>query len=224
MLLAKGHIVYYGEASRAIEHFTSIGYPCPMHENPADFFIDLLTIDSTSPELTETSTERVERIIATSKINAGSMVARGDEEQARKRRLLVCRSTHIDCIWRAVADRRRLAGQAIDSTNQTAQANHQHRSRSVLVHASVLDLAANHTVHCAQPASHHLSLRTGSHRLGDGIALDANGQRPNHNQRSAVTAVLECCQCQLPGGVCMLEHLYVVADSQPTLQCTNRGC
>jgi hypothetical protein len=90
MLLAKGHIVYYGEAAKAMEHFEALGYPCPMHENPADFFIDLLTIDSTSPELTQSSTKRVERIIEASKTDAGSMVARGDEEEARKRRLLVC--------------------------------------------------------------------------------------------------------------------------------------
>ena len=34
----RGHIVYYGEASRALDHFESLGYPCPVHENPADFF------------------------------------------------------------------------------------------------------------------------------------------------------------------------------------------
>merc|ERR1719238_535147 len=36
---------YFGPAAGALSYFSKLGYVCPMHENPADYFIDLLTAD-----------------------------------------------------------------------------------------------------------------------------------------------------------------------------------
>eukprot|EP00698_Gefionella_okellyi_P019109 TRINITY_DN580_c0_g2_i1.p1 TRINITY_DN580_c0_g2~~TRINITY_DN580_c0_g2_i1.p1 ORF type:complete len:1354 (-),score=287.08 TRINITY_DN580_c0_g2_i1:518-4579(-) len=47
MLLAQGHVVYFGDAKSAVEYFASltpISFKCPRYANPADFFIDLITI------------------------------------------------------------------------------------------------------------------------------------------------------------------------------------
>jgi hypothetical protein len=46
-----------------------MGYPCPIHENPADFIIDTLTIDTTTDESYEESNQRVENIISTAQAN-----------------------------------------------------------------------------------------------------------------------------------------------------------
>jgi ATP-binding cassette subfamily G (WHITE) protein 2 len=52
MLLAKGKIVYFNESRLAIDYFSSIGsqYSCPSWNNPADFFMDMLNIDSIDNE------------------------------------------------------------------------------------------------------------------------------------------------------------------------------
>ena len=48
MLLAKGKIVYFNEAKLAVDYFSSLGdnYKCPEWNNPADFFMDMLSIES----------------------------------------------------------------------------------------------------------------------------------------------------------------------------------
>jgi ABC-type multidrug transport system ATPase subunit/ABC-type multidrug transport system permease subunit len=38
LLLADGRVVYHGTAADAVPYFTSLGHPCPMYTNPADFF------------------------------------------------------------------------------------------------------------------------------------------------------------------------------------------
>ncbi|KAJ2155977.1 hypothetical protein GGF46_005490 [Coemansia sp. RSA 552] len=50
ILLSQGRIVYFGPTSSSIDYFSSIGYQCPMHENPADYFIDLMTLDYRTEE------------------------------------------------------------------------------------------------------------------------------------------------------------------------------
>lgn len=38
LLLADGRVVYHGPAADAVPYFASLGHPCPMYTNPADFF------------------------------------------------------------------------------------------------------------------------------------------------------------------------------------------
>ena len=48
MLLAKGKIVYFNQAKLAVDYFSGLGdfYKCPDWNNPADFFMDFLNIES----------------------------------------------------------------------------------------------------------------------------------------------------------------------------------
>eukprot|EP01094_Clydonella_sp_ATCC50884_P027291 TRINITY_DN7793_c0_g1_i1.p1 TRINITY_DN7793_c0_g1~~TRINITY_DN7793_c0_g1_i1.p1 ORF type:complete len:624 (+),score=138.80 TRINITY_DN7793_c0_g1_i1:259-2130(+) len=60
MVMAKGHVVYFGDANKAVEYYESKGYPCPVHENPPDFFVDLTTFD---PLRKEESWQRTDELI-----------------------------------------------------------------------------------------------------------------------------------------------------------------
>ncbi|XP_013887337.1 ATP-binding cassette sub-family G member 2 [Austrofundulus limnaeus] len=48
-LLVNGKMVYHGPAPNALDYFANIGYPCEPHNNPADFFLDVLNGDFTEP-------------------------------------------------------------------------------------------------------------------------------------------------------------------------------
>lgn len=50
-LLVNGKQVYHGPAQRALEYFSDIGYTCEDHNNPADFFLDVINGDSTAVAL-----------------------------------------------------------------------------------------------------------------------------------------------------------------------------
>lgn len=43
ILLKAGKIVYQGLSEKALHYFEGLGYPCPPHENPADYFLDCIT-------------------------------------------------------------------------------------------------------------------------------------------------------------------------------------
>ncbi|KAJ1954112.1 hypothetical protein EC988_002607, partial [Linderina pennispora] len=59
ILLSQGRIVYFGPVSESIQYFAKIGHQCPMHENPADYFVDLMTLDYRSDTTLAQSKERV---------------------------------------------------------------------------------------------------------------------------------------------------------------------
>uniref|UniRef100_A0A3Q1GVL8 ATP-binding cassette, sub-family G (WHITE), member 2a n=1 Tax=Acanthochromis polyacanthus TaxID=80966 RepID=A0A3Q1GVL8_9TELE len=50
-LLVNGKQVYHGPAQSALEYFSDIGYTCEPHNNPADFFLDVINGDSTAVAL-----------------------------------------------------------------------------------------------------------------------------------------------------------------------------
>ncbi|XP_043954213.1 broad substrate specificity ATP-binding cassette transporter ABCG2-like [Gambusia affinis] len=50
-LLVNGKQVYHGPAQKALEYFSEIGYHCEAHNNPADFFLDVINGDSTAVTL-----------------------------------------------------------------------------------------------------------------------------------------------------------------------------
>ncbi|XP_069349931.1 ATP-binding cassette sub-family G member 8 isoform X1 [Eulemur rufifrons] len=50
LLMTSGTTVYLGAAQHMVEYFTAIGHPCPRYSNPADFYVDLTSIDRRSRE------------------------------------------------------------------------------------------------------------------------------------------------------------------------------
>ncbi|KAI8867071.1 P-loop containing nucleoside triphosphate hydrolase protein [Ramicandelaber brevisporus] len=62
MLLADGEVVHYGTLRETLSFFATAGYPCPDLENPADHFIDMLTVDHTSDETRMVGRDRVSTI------------------------------------------------------------------------------------------------------------------------------------------------------------------
>ncbi|XP_044147217.1 ATP-binding cassette sub-family G member 8 [Bufo gargarizans] len=55
LLLSSGSTIYSGTAKDMVQYFSSIGYPCPRYSNPADFYVDLTSVNyRTKEEETET--------------------------------------------------------------------------------------------------------------------------------------------------------------------------
>ncbi|KAM4052331.1 broad substrate specificity ATP-binding cassette transporter ABCG2 isoform 1-T1 [Anomaloglossus baeobatrachus] len=50
-LLAGGKMLYHGPSNYALDYFTQLGYNCEEHNNPADFFLDVINGDSTAVAL-----------------------------------------------------------------------------------------------------------------------------------------------------------------------------
>ena len=42
--MADGHIMYQGLAKDSVHHFAKIGFVCPIHSNPADYFMRVLSV------------------------------------------------------------------------------------------------------------------------------------------------------------------------------------
>nr|XP_020144180.1 ATP-binding cassette sub-family G member 8 isoform X2 [Microcebus murinus] len=64
LLMTSGTTIYLGAAQHMVEYFTAIGYPCPRYSNPADFYVDLTSIDRRSKEQ-EVATREKARSLAT---------------------------------------------------------------------------------------------------------------------------------------------------------------
>ncbi|KAI1459670.1 P-loop containing nucleoside triphosphate hydrolase protein [Annulohypoxylon moriforme] len=64
LLLARGGSpAYAGAAKDMLPYFNSLGYQCPQHTNPADFALDLITIDLQEARREAESREKVRRLI-----------------------------------------------------------------------------------------------------------------------------------------------------------------
>ncbi|KAM9317185.1 ATP-binding cassette sub-family G member 8 [Gastrophryne carolinensis] len=50
LLLSSGSTIYSGTAKDMVQYFSTIGYPCPRYSNPADFYVDLTSIDQRTKE------------------------------------------------------------------------------------------------------------------------------------------------------------------------------
>ena len=63
MLLADGRIIYMNDANRAVDFFARQGYRCPTQNNPADYFMIMMSIEAydydaeDEEELTKRKTE-----------------------------------------------------------------------------------------------------------------------------------------------------------------------
>jgi ABC-type multidrug transport system ATPase subunit len=63
LLLARGgYTAYSGPAARMLSYFSSLGYECPRDVNPADFALDLVTVDLQEATREEESRVRVQNL------------------------------------------------------------------------------------------------------------------------------------------------------------------
>uniref|UniRef100_A0A7S0ZHE1 Probable ATP-dependent transporter ycf16 n=1 Tax=Timspurckia oligopyrenoides TaxID=708627 RepID=A0A7S0ZHE1_9RHOD len=66
-LLSLGQVVYYGPAAGAVTYFSALQFDCPTQFNPADYFIDLISVDPRNPEAEGKSRKRIEYFAETLK-------------------------------------------------------------------------------------------------------------------------------------------------------------
>lgn len=64
VLLSSGTTVYCGSARHMVPYFTGLGHPCPRYCNPADFYVDLISIDRHSKEKEAECLERARGLAA----------------------------------------------------------------------------------------------------------------------------------------------------------------
>ncbi|KAM5316041.1 ATP-binding cassette sub-family G member 8 isoform 2-T2 [Glossophaga mutica] len=64
LLMASGITIYLGAAQHMVQYFTAVGYPCPRYSNPADFYVDLTSIDRQSREQEVATTEKAQSLAA----------------------------------------------------------------------------------------------------------------------------------------------------------------
>ena len=62
LLLSEGNTMYYGPAKDAVHFFSDAKFKCPMNFNPADFFLDVVSMDFRSKEAEDSSRERIQLI------------------------------------------------------------------------------------------------------------------------------------------------------------------
>ncbi|KAJ5240156.1 ABC-2 type transporter [Penicillium chermesinum] len=64
LLLARGgYPVYAGPGQQMLPHFAGLGHPCPETTNPADFVLDLITVDLQQEDREALTRERVQKLI-----------------------------------------------------------------------------------------------------------------------------------------------------------------
>lgn len=67
LLLARGRVAFFGDASEATAYFAKIGYACPKEYNPGDYLMDLITenpaLVGDDPVLKEKQNKRIEYIL-----------------------------------------------------------------------------------------------------------------------------------------------------------------
>ncbi|XP_004839427.1 ATP-binding cassette sub-family G member 8 isoform X1 [Heterocephalus glaber] len=64
LLMTLGTTVYLGPAQHMVQYFTAIGHPCPRYSNPADFYVDLTSIDRRSQEQEVATREKAQSLAA----------------------------------------------------------------------------------------------------------------------------------------------------------------
>lgn len=62
-LISTGRTLYFGPRREMISYFSSIDFPCPSFKNPADYYLDLVTLDNLSTEAVLESSERIETLV-----------------------------------------------------------------------------------------------------------------------------------------------------------------
>ena len=59
LLAPGGRVCYVGERHKAVDYFAQLGYPCPPETNPAEFLLDLVSIDTEDPQQADKDQSRI---------------------------------------------------------------------------------------------------------------------------------------------------------------------
>ncbi|XP_061921808.1 broad substrate specificity ATP-binding cassette transporter ABCG2-like [Entelurus aequoreus] len=73
-LLVNGKQVYHGPAQGAIGYFSDIGYTCEPHNNPADFFLDVINGDSAAVALSNVDREDSDSVLKSRQVIEDKLV------------------------------------------------------------------------------------------------------------------------------------------------------
>ena len=60
LLISEGRLLYIGDAKDAVEYFASLSFNCPNLTNPADFYMDITSVDTRYKNREVTSRSRIE--------------------------------------------------------------------------------------------------------------------------------------------------------------------
>lgn len=70
VLISTGRLMYYGKRREMLPYFAFIEYPCPAYKNPADYYLDLVTLDDLSAEAMVESSQRIDQMASAYKRRA----------------------------------------------------------------------------------------------------------------------------------------------------------
>ncbi|SCU82895.1 LANO_0B07778g1_1 [Lachancea nothofagi CBS 11611] len=62
-ILSRGFNVYCDDVNNMVPYFRELGFEAPPHANPADYFIDICSVDSRSPQLMQQTQNRLDELI-----------------------------------------------------------------------------------------------------------------------------------------------------------------
>lgn len=101
ILLTRGSPAYAGSANDCLPYFAALGYELPPFVNPAEFLIDIVSVDNRSPEAEEAAQARVGRIKDAwrehiSKLSLGSSTQTG--QVVRKQSTERLRNSHTSLV------------------------------------------------------------------------------------------------------------------------------
>lgn len=57
-----GKVCYMGDCHKAVDYFSNLGFECPDETNPAEFFVDLVSVDTEDAEAAATDMARIEHL------------------------------------------------------------------------------------------------------------------------------------------------------------------
>lgn len=134
LLAPGGRLIYDGSSADALTHFESLGFICPSRKNPADFFLDLLTLeDASQKEAHEQSMARVERLVV-----AYKKVEASRKSEASSSTLTVHKKGTED-----VERLEKKKGSSVINSNHVPFANNWFQEFAILLRRAWLDLVRN---------------------------------------------------------------------------------
>ncbi|CAF3699138.1 unnamed protein product [Adineta steineri] len=86
LLMCKGKNVYHGSASAMLPFFSDRGYQCELHDNPADFALDILIDASRNPDDLRKLNQAYRQSPMWSNVNSLSQREKGDDQFEKLRR------------------------------------------------------------------------------------------------------------------------------------------